>query len=95
MQPEQLELAKRAVTMLSRLYEADPNAVRKLIDTRATIDIGAIAVVTEVIFGEVPPATLTIGTLGLINGLIGCALVAAEYDRDGTLLGFRLQPKEV
>src|SRR5687768_6288387 len=88
-----MDYQQRAVDMLNGLLAIDPGAVQAVIDHRVPVERAVLASDVPGFVGVHPDGATTLGPLGLINGLLGEAIVAAVYDQEGKLTGFVLDPK--
>lgn len=91
------------INYLNELVKIDRNAMEKLIDSRVlcNIELSEHPAVQVAEFEENGEVKLTVGLLGILNGLIGVheetgwGYLAAEYDDNGILQKFCQTPKTI
>jgi hypothetical protein len=82
--------------LLEEIREAEPEAIEKMVENRVGVEEGsALLDHPTVVLMEGPRGPL-LGTLGVVNGLLGILSpgyrIAGEYDDDGKLLHFVVVP---
>lgn len=75
------------IAWLNDLVRVDPNACAMLIDSRVTFDRAVLELPGDIVVGD-RDGVITVGPLGLVNGVLGEHRIAAVYDDEGRLEGF-------
>lgn len=80
------DLRRRVLSQLQQLHQAQPEVAQALIDHRVRVQPGSLEDCPVVALVE--DGKCTLGLLGVLNGLITAAPIAAVYDEDGEIIAF-------